>query len=80
LLLVYDPLGVNPAVMEFKVEDILYIEDIPQAVTESGEGIPLVTIWVRRGARGVILEPFEVQNPIQFINKSRDKQGRILLE
>jgi hypothetical protein len=66
--------------MEFKVEDILYVEDIPQAVTESGEGIPLVTIWVRRGARGVMLEPFEVQNPIQFINKSRDKQGHILLE
>jgi hypothetical protein len=80
LLLVYDPLGVNPALMEFKVEDILYVEEIPQAVTESGEGIPLVKIWVRRGGRGVLLEPFEVDNPIQFINKARDNQGRLLLE
>jgi hypothetical protein len=80
LLLVYDPLGLNPALMEFKVEDIFYVEEIPQAVTESGEGIPLVKLWVRRGARGVLLEPFEVDDPIQFINKVRDKQGRLLLE
>jgi len=80
LLLVYDPLGVNPSLMEFKTEDVLFVEDIPQAVTESGEGIPLVKIWVRRGARGVLLEPFEVDDPIQFVNKSRDKQGRLLLD
>jgi hypothetical protein len=80
LLLVYDPLGINPALMEFKVEDILYVEEIPQAVTESGEGIPLVKLWVRRGARGVLLEPFEVDDPIQFINKARDNKGRLLLE
>jgi hypothetical protein len=80
IILVYDPLGVYPSVMEFSTEDILFVEDIPQAVTESGEGIPLVKIWVRKGARGVLLEPFEVDNPIQFINKSRDKQGRLLLE
>jgi hypothetical protein len=49
-------------------------------VTESGEGIPLVKIWVRKGARGVLLEPFEVDDPIQFINKSRDKNGRLLLD
>ena len=80
LLLVYDPFGINPALMEFKIEDILFVEDIPQPVTESGEGIPLVKIWVRKGARGVLLEPFEVDNPIQFINKSRDKKGRLLLD
>lgn len=80
ILLVYDPLGINPQLMEFKTVDVLFVEDIPQAVTESGEGIPLVRIWVRRGARGVLLEPFEVDNPIQFINKSRDKQGRLLSE
>ncbi|MDR2021619.1 MAG: hypothetical protein LBQ14_12730 [Treponema sp.] len=80
LLLIYDPLGVNPALMEFMAEDVLYAEDISQAVTESGEGIPLVKIWVRKGARGVMLEPFEVQDPIQFVNKGRDAHGRVLLE
>jgi hypothetical protein len=80
ILLVYDPLGLNPSLMEFKTTDILFVEDIPQAVTESGEGIPLVKIWVRKGARGVLLEPFTVDDPIQFINKSRDKEGKLLLE
>jgi hypothetical protein len=80
LLLVYDPLGVNPALMEFKLADVLFVEDIPQAVTEDGAGIPLVRIWVRRGARGVMLEPFEVDDPIQFVNKARDRKGRILIE
>jgi hypothetical protein len=80
LLLVYDPLGVNPSLMEFKSEDVLFMENSPQAVTESGEGIPLVKIWVRRGARGVMLEPFEVDDPIQFVNKARDRKGRLLIE
>jgi hypothetical protein len=80
ILLVYDPLGINPSLMEFKVEDVLFAEDLSQAITESGEGIPLVKLWIRKGARGVLLEPFEVDDPIQFVNKARDKKGRLLLE
>jgi hypothetical protein len=80
ILLVYDPLGVNPSLMEFRVEDVLFVEDLPQAVTESGEGIPLVKLWVRKGARGVMLEPFEFDNPIHFINIAKDTQGRLRLE
>ena len=60
LILVYEPLGKSPAVLEFKLDDILYVEEVPQAVNEKGEGIPLIKLWIRRGARGVILEPFEV--------------------
>jgi len=66
LILVYDPLGKNTAVLEFKVDDILFVEDVPQAVTEKGEGIPLVKIWMRRGARGMLLEPFEVDDFQKF--------------
>lgn len=70
LILIYDPLGVKPAIMEFKAEDILYAEDVPQAVTEAGEALPLARLYVRQGAHGMLLEPFEVQNPIQFLNKA----------
>jgi len=73
LILVYDPLGTNPAVLEFKADDILYVEDIPQVVTENGEGIPLVKLWIRKGARGMLLEPFEVDESVQFL-KTREKQ------
>jgi hypothetical protein len=75
LILVYDPLGANPAIMEFLLDDVLYIEELHSAVTESGEGVPLVKLWVRRGARGVILEPFdvdEVDEPVKFIQKTEE--------
>ena len=55
LILVYDPLGNSPVVLEFKLDDILYAEEVSKAVTEKGEGIPLVKLWIRRGARGMFL-------------------------
>jgi hypothetical protein len=77
LLLIYDPLGDNPTVVEFSLEDILYVEDIHSAVTQSGEGVPLVRLWIRRGAHGMILEPFEVENPEQFVKKTRELPDRL---
>ena len=75
LILIYDPLGVRPQIMEFKFDDILHAEELHSVVTESGEGVPLVKLWIRRGARGVILEPFEVQDPIKFINETKEPAG-----
>jgi hypothetical protein len=72
LILVYDPLGANPAVMEFLLDDILYVEELHSAVTESGEGVPLIKLWVRKGSHGVILEPFEVDEPVKFIQKTEE--------
>ena len=73
LILVYDPLGVRPQIMEFKFDDILHAEEVHSAVTESGKGVPLIKLWIRRGAQGVLLEPFEVQDPIQFINRAKEQ-------
>ena len=78
LLLVYDPLGLSPTVMEFKLEDIMFVEEIPSVVTEAGEGIPLIRLWVRKGAHGVILEPFEVDSPLHFAGKSQEIRERFL--
>ena len=61
LILVKNPLGNEPTVIEFNLDDILHVEEIPSAVTETGEGVPLVKIWVQRGAVAVKLEPFEVK-------------------
>jgi len=77
LILVNDPLGSEPTVLEFKLDDILYVEEIPSAVTEAGEGVLLIKLWVQRGAVGVILEPFEVNDPIQFASKVRTVKERI---
>ena len=77
LILVTDPLGLEPTVLEFKLDDVLFIEEISSAVTETGEGVPLVKLWIKRGAVGVILEPFEVNDPVQFANKVRAVKKRI---
>jgi len=76
LILVYDPLGNSPAVLEFKLDDILYIEEVSQAVTEKGEGIPLIKLWIRKGARGMFLDPFEVDESVQFMEVHRELKER----
>jgi hypothetical protein len=78
IILIYDPLGNSPKVLELKLEDVLYVEEVHSAVTELGEGLPLVKLWIRKGAHGVMLEPFEVDDPIRFGNKRQD-QDRFLL-
>src|SRR5215510_7995680 len=78
LILVNDPLGSDPVILEFKLEDLLYVEEIPSAVTEAGEGIPMVKLWMRKGAHGMIIEPFEVSEPVQFSAKIREIRERFL--
>jgi hypothetical protein len=77
LILVNDPLGPEPLVLEFKLEDVLLVEDIPSAVTEAGEGVPLVRLWIQKGAVGMILEPFEVGDPEQLAIKARKTKERV---
>jgi inorganic pyrophosphatase len=77
LIFVFDPLGDSPTILEFKLNDILYVEDLPSAVTETGEGMRLVKIYVKRGAYGVIHEPFEVQDPLRFIKVSKEMRDRL---
>jgi hypothetical protein len=82
LILVNDPLGPGPVVLEFKLEDVLFVEEIPQAVTEAGEGVPLVKLWIRKGAPGMILEPFEVSDASHLAShlagKARELRERFL--
>jgi len=80
LILVYDPLGEEPVALEFKLEDILFVDEVPSAVTEAGEGIPMIKLWVRRGAVGMILEPFEVNEKAHPAGKARAIKERILQE
>ena len=71
LILVFDPLGNSPAILEFKLDDILHVEEVHSAVTEKGEGVPLIKLWIRRGARAMLLEPFEVDDSVNFLETRR---------
>ena len=77
IILVHDPLGAEPTVLEFMLEDILFVDEVPSAVTEAGEGIPMIKLWVRRGAVGMILEPFEVDEPSKVAGKVKAIKKRI---
>lgn len=78
LILVHDPLGNNPTLMEFKLDDIIYVEEVHSAVTEKGEGVPLVKLWIRRGARGMLLEPFEVDDTLHFLEVRKEQKERFM--
>jgi hypothetical protein len=78
VILFYDPLGSGPTILEFKLDDVVLIEELHSAVTEAGEGVPLAKLWVRKGARGVIMEPFEVDDPPQFARKHAELRERFL--
>ena len=78
LILVYEPLGDSPAILEFKLDDILHVDEAPQAVTEKGEGIPMVKLWIRRGAHGMVLEPFEVDESFHFMETRRELKERFV--
>jgi hypothetical protein len=78
LILVCDPLGLQPVILEFKMEDILFVEETHQAVTESGEGIPMAKLWIRKGSHGMILEPFEVTEDIKISGKSQAIKERFI--
>jgi hypothetical protein len=77
-VLIYDPLGENPRILEFRIEDIILMEDAHSAVTESGETAPLARLWIRKGALGVLLEPFEVDDSPHFVDKTKDLREHFL--
>ncbi|MDR2135159.1 MAG: hypothetical protein LBO76_00930 [Treponema sp.] len=76
LILIYDPLGASPSILEFKIEDVAHIDELHSAVNQAGEGVPLVKLWIRRGAHGLIMEPFQVSDPPQFAEKREELRER----
>ncbi|MDR1933398.1 MAG: hypothetical protein LBQ57_11340 [Spirochaetales bacterium] len=61
VILVSSPFTQPAVCYEFKVPDITKIEDLPNIVTEKGENIRMVNLWVRKGSFGLIMQAFEVQ-------------------
>lgn len=77
-LLLVRPFGSSPAILEFKLSDVVHAEDLPSPVTERGEGMRIVRIWVRRGSFGIMHEPFEVDDPVKLSSDSAKIHERIM--
>lgn len=68
LLLIVDDSTDKTSLLEFRIEDVLSAENLPNPVNEKGEMYSKVKLWVRRGAVGVRYEPFEVDTPLKYIH------------
>lgn len=65
-LLLADHAGSEPAILEFRKADVQGVEEKASPVDESGSSRQIVRLWLRRGARGIRYEPFEVDEPLRF--------------
>jgi inorganic pyrophosphatase len=61
VILVNFPPNKKAMFYEFKLSDITHAEDLPNIVTEKGENISVVNLWIRRGSLGLMTRAFEVQ-------------------
>jgi len=70
VLLVKDPFSTDTLFYEFKIADILHVDEMPRVGTDSGRNINMAKVWVRKGSLGLRYEPFEVDTPLKFFKDS----------
>lgn len=70
LLLVSDPFTSHTIFYEFKITDIVHYDDLPGIATDSGENLMMIRLWINKGSLGLRYEPFEVDDPLRFMNDS----------
>ncbi len=70
LLLVSDPFTSHTIFYEFRIKDIVHYDDLPGIATDSGENLMMIKLWINKGSLGLRYEPFEVDDPLRFMNDS----------
>lgn len=63
IILLQAPFTSEAVFFEFKVSDILYVEELPSIVTQQGETIKMVNLWIKKGALGLRFQAFFVGGP-----------------
>ena len=62
LILIVDPFSTNTFYYEFKIEDIAFVEELPNLINMDEEVIPMVRIWIKKHCVGVRCTPFIVDD------------------
>jgi hypothetical protein len=75
MLIILDPFSSNTLIFEFTMADISHVEEISHIVSEGGEGLHIVRIWVKKGSLGVKYEPFVVADTLNYL-----KDTEVLLQ
>lgn len=66
LILITSPFNANTWFFEFRINDIMHAEDQPSIVTESGENIRMVNLWIKKGSFALKIHAFEVNENFVF--------------
>lgn len=65
LILICDPFSAQTTFYEFRLKDVVHVDELPSLVTEGGESLAIVRLWVKKGALGLRYEPIIVADTIQ---------------
>ncbi len=50
----------DPSIIEFRIADVVAVDELPSPVTETGAALNMVRLWIARGSVAIRYEPFEV--------------------
>lgn len=60
ILLRTNPLSYHPTLLEFRINDIVFAENVNTIAGEDGASMLLSKVWIKKGSIGLKLEPFAV--------------------
>ncbi|MGM0654929.1 MAG: inorganic pyrophosphatase Ppa [Thermodesulfobacteriota bacterium] len=67
IILVADPFGEHTFYYDFKLKDILSIEEQPRITSPAGDSVSMVRLWVKKGSIGLQCTPFAVGRTVEMI-------------
>jgi inorganic pyrophosphatase len=62
IILVVDPFSTNTFYYEFNLDDIAFVEELPNLINVDEDVIPMVRIWIKKGCLGLRCAPFIVDD------------------
>ena len=65
IILIADPFSEVTYFYEFNIEDIVFVEKIPNITNIDGESIPMVRVWVKKKSVALRCTPFIVDTMVR---------------
>ena len=62
IILVPDPYSTHTFCYEFKIDDISYVDELPNLVNMEGETVTMARIWIKKMSLGIKSFPFIVED------------------
>jgi hypothetical protein len=67
IILISSPFSSDTVFFEFRITDILHIEEMPNLATDYGDNVVVKKLWIKKGSLGMRYQPFEVSEPLTFL-------------